>query len=160
MVGTAVYQVGWSSFTHSKKPAAEKLPVHATLPPAVSEASRPATSPWMWKSGITLRQRSVGDSDRVRATLAADAQRLRCSRGTSFGRDVVPEVCSSNAISAPSAGLGATARPLRPDSENAPAAVEPDDSSMTSIPRARATARAGESPPASITTAFTPRSGR
>ena len=93
--------------------------------------------------------------------LSADAQRLRCSRGTSLGRDVVPEVCSSSAMSPPWAGLGVAAGPFLPDRENAPAAAEWDDaSSRTSIPRALATSRAGESLPASTTTAATPRSAR
>ena len=36
--------------------------------------------------------------------LRAEAQMLRCDSGTIFGRDVVPEVCRTSAMSSGSAG--------------------------------------------------------
>ena len=62
----------------------------------------------MWKSGMTLRQRSTAVSSRASATLRAEAQSMRCVRGTSLGRDVVPEVCRRSATSS---GSGAAPFP-------------------------------------------------
>ena len=63
----------------------------------------------MWKSGITQRQRSVAESCRVVAMLRAEAQRLAWVSGTSFGLEVVPEVCS---IKATSVGFASSIRDL------------------------------------------------
>ena len=60
MVGTAVYQVGFASPSQAKKRSALKPGVQKTLPPAASDESTAAISPWIWNSGMMLRQRSSG----------------------------------------------------------------------------------------------------
>ena len=99
IVGTAVYQVGSSSSSQSRN-AAPRTPVRTDDAPAgESEASTAATSPWMWKSGITFRQRSPGPSASDRATFAGrhgkvlvserDDLRARCrARRVEHERDV------------------------------------------------------------------------
>lgn len=99
MVGTAVYQVGCSSSSQDSSCWGSPGAAQDTLAPAVSEASTPATSPWMWNSGITAKQQSARVNPRVRAVDCAEAIRLRWLNGTSLGRDVVPEVASSSATS-------------------------------------------------------------
>ena len=81
MVGTAVYQVGWKASSHSKKRKALKSPGQAMAPPAERGASSPAMSPWIWKRGITSRQRSSEVRARDSAMLAAETERLACVRG-------------------------------------------------------------------------------
>ena len=121
MVGTAVYQVGASSSSHSKNRNWWKPGVHATVPPPASDASRAATRPWMWNSGMTLRHRSVGSSPRASATFRAERQSLPCVRGTSLGRDVVPDVCRRSATSAGSGETASAARSSRPPRLKTPA---------------------------------------
>ena len=99
MVGTAVSQVGAISSSQAKTRSALKPGVQITVLPAWSEAITPAISPWMWKSGMMLRQRSPGASDIHSAMLRADAQRFAPVSGTILGRDVVPEVWSTSAAS-------------------------------------------------------------
>src|SRR5215207_922538 len=99
MVGTAVYQVGPSSLSQPGMRAAEKPSVQITEAPLLSDDISAPISPWMWKSGITLRQRSEAPSSRLAAMLAAEATRLRWRSGTSFGFDVVPEVGRMRATS-------------------------------------------------------------
>ena len=70
MVGTAVYQVGCASLSQAKKRSALKPGVQNTLPPAASDDSTAAISPWMWNSGMMLRQRSPGVSAERRADMA------------------------------------------------------------------------------------------
>jgi hypothetical protein len=77
MVGTAVYQVGASSSTHSKKCSWWKPEAQATEAPVLTEARSAATRPWMWKSGITFRQRSEGIRPSVSATFVALAASCR-----------------------------------------------------------------------------------
>ena len=83
-------------------------------PGVPSVDSTHAISPWMWKSGITLRQRSAVVSRSVRRMFSAVAQTFPCSSGTILGREVVPEVCRTRAMSSgpamPSARCGG---PLR-----------------------------------------------
>ena len=76
IVGTAVYQVGRARRSSRGTSGALNPGVQTTLPPATSEASSAATRPWMWKSGITLRHRSVGPSPSVAAMFAAEVSRL------------------------------------------------------------------------------------
>ncbi len=111
IVGTAVYHVGRNSSSQSQNRAASKPGVQTTLPPAPSELSTAATRPWMWKSGMTLRHRSAGPSASERRTLPAEAQRLACVSGTIFGRDVVPDVCSTRATSCGPGEAGRSALP-------------------------------------------------
>ncbi len=92
MVGTALYQVGRASVSHWKKRNALKPGVQKTLPPAASDDSTAAIRPWMWNNGMMLRQRSFAVSSSVAPIWDADAARLEWRSGTSFGRDVVPEV--------------------------------------------------------------------
>ena len=77
MVGTAVYHVGSASPIQAKKASALNPGEHQIDAPAVSEASNAAVRPWMWNSGMMFRHRSSGASDRLRATCAAEAPRLR-----------------------------------------------------------------------------------
>ena len=66
MVGTAVYQLGWDSSSQAKNFSALKPGVQTTLPPAAMVESTAPISPWIWNSGMMLRQRSAG----VRASVA------------------------------------------------------------------------------------------
>src|SRR5271165_4161176 len=57
---------------------------------------------------MMLRPRSLGVSARLAQILRAEAQTFLWVKGTIFGRDVVPEVCSTKAISSgPGAPLAA-----------------------------------------------------
>ena len=112
MVGTAVYQVGRSSSSQPKKRSALKPGVQTTEPPAASDASAAAISPWMWNSGMTLRQASSGvERQRARRCAAPRRVTLPWVSGTIFGRAVVPEVCSTSATSSGSAGPRPRRRP-------------------------------------------------
>src|SRR6516225_7026155 len=121
MVGTAVYQVGRASSSQRKKLSALKPGVHTTSPPAASEERTAAISPWMWKSGMMLRQRSSGRSAKVAPMCLAEAAMLACDSGTNFGRDVVPEVWRRRATSSGVAKPEAAEPKEGPSSANAPA---------------------------------------
>ena len=95
IVGTAVYQVGLASSIQPKNFSALKPGVQNTCEPADSGASTPAIRPWMWNSGMMFRPQSFELNWSVRAMFEAEAARLHCDNGTIFGRDVVPEVCST-----------------------------------------------------------------
>src|SRR5215831_4926864 len=94
MVGTAVYQVGWTSLIHEKNLSALKPVEQHTWHPAESGANVAAMRPWMWKSGMMFTLRSVS--------------------GTILGREVVPEVWSTRAMSSAAEGpLEWAGEPLR-----------------------------------------------
>ena len=60
MVGTAVYQVGCASSSQPKNRSALKPGVQTTEAPAAERApAPPPIRPWMWNSGMMLRQRSL-----------------------------------------------------------------------------------------------------
>src|SRR6185295_15280571 len=99
MVGTAVYQVGFASSIQAKNFRALKPGAANTVPPADSGANNPAISPWMWKSGMMLRFTSEAVSAKVFAMLPAETVRFAWLKGTILGREVVPDVCSTNAAS-------------------------------------------------------------
>ena len=99
MVGTAVYQLGWAAASQAKKRSALKPGAQTTLPPAATLVSTAAIRPWMWNSGMTLRQRSWRSRASVSPMWRAEAQTLRWLSGTILGREVVPEVCSTSATS-------------------------------------------------------------
>ena len=86
IVGTAVYQVGRSSSIHPGRRARVE-PGRCTRRCRRRRVtpSSAATMPWMWKSGITLRQRSSGPSPSVAATLRGRRQQVCSVSGTSFG---------------------------------------------------------------------------
>ena len=67
MVGTAVYQVGFTSSNQRKKLNALKPGVQTTLAPADSDDSVAAIRPWMWNSGMMFRHTSSGVSASVSA---------------------------------------------------------------------------------------------
>ena len=94
----------------------------------------------MWKSGITFRQRSAGVRSSVSATFAALAASFRCVSGTSFGRAVVPDVCSSKATasgsSRPSKGVSVGTPSIPKVPAGAAASIV---SSSTRMPSFRAT---------------------
>ena len=48
---------------------------------------------------MMFKQWSVAVSAKVRGMCRADAIRLACESGTILGREVVPEVCSTRAMS-------------------------------------------------------------
>ena len=62
----------------------------------------------MWNSGMTFSERSAAVRCSDSAMPAAEHPRLRWRSGTIFGREVVPEVCSTSATSS---GPGATLAP-------------------------------------------------
>ncbi len=103
MVGTAVYQVGLQSSIQPKNFSALKPGVQKIWPPRDSGARMPAINPWMWKSGMMLRPRSLSVNSRLVAIFPAEAQTLRWLSGTIFGREVVPDVCKMSAMSSLSA---------------------------------------------------------
>src|SRR5690606_27496387 len=121
-----------------------------------------AIKPWMWNSGMILRQRSSAVRANVSTMLRAVAHMLRWLSGTIFGREVVPEVCSTSATSSGSAGPACAGLPaVGPDRVKAPAGAPGGTASVTiGIDRARATSSAGEVEPASTTSALAPRSDR
>ena len=142
MVGTAVYQVGCNSSSQPKNFSALNPGVQNTLPPAAIEESTAAIRPWIWNSGMMLRQRSAGVSARVRPICVAEASTFRWDSGTSFGREVVPEVCSSSATSSGPEKAGSPL-PAAVFRRNDPAAVASGRSSMMETPSAPAAWRAG-----------------
>jgi hypothetical protein len=58
----------------------------------------------MWNSGMILSPRSEAVSAKVCRTLRAEALTLRWASGTIFGREVVPDVCRTSAMSSAVAG--------------------------------------------------------
>src|SRR5262245_30543714 len=114
MVGTAEYHVGRNSRSHAKNMSTLQPGVHTMPDPAASDASSVLCRPCPWNSGTTLRHRSAPVSASAAIEAQADAHRLACVCGTIFGRDVVPEVRSTNATSLGLAGLCGGARPRSP----------------------------------------------
>ena len=159
MVGTAVYQVGRTSSNCWKMRRALKPGAQWTDAPARMEALTAAISPWMWNSGMMFRHRSAGFSASEAAICPAEAARLAPDKGTIFGREVVPEVCSTRAMSSGSAGGAASG--TEPPTSRLKLPAGPLMSSASSIrvaPCFSATARAGVSSPAATITAFAFRS--
>ncbi len=149
MVGTAVYQLGFTSSNQRNTLSASKPGEQCTEAPACSDDSTAAISPWMWNSGMMLRQRSAGSRRRVAAMCPAEAQRLAPLSGTIFGREVVPEVCSTSAVSPGPAGRAVPGAVPPRSRVNAPAPPPASStSSITGTPCRAATARAGVSMPA------------
>src|SRR5262249_54017544 len=103
MVGTALYQGGAASSSQAKDLRALKPGGQESSPHAVSDDRTAPIRAWIWNSGMMLRQRSVAVSPNVSPMWRAEARMLRWESGTSFGREVVPEVCSSRATSSASA---------------------------------------------------------
>ena len=164
MVGTAVYQVGFTSSSWAKKRSALKPGVQDTDAPAAIDDSVAAISPWMWNSGMMFMQRSAGVSASDSAMWRADAARFAVDSGTILGRAVVPEVCSTSAIS-PSTempGLAAFAG-LRAETSRVNRPAGPSSagtSSMIGTPTFPAIARTGLSMPFCTITALGFRSSR
>ncbi len=109
MVGTPVYQVGSASSIQWKNFSALKPGVQKTEPPRDKGASSPAMRPWMWKSGVMFKPRSLCENSSVRAMFCAEIATLRCESGTILGREVVPEVCRISAMSSGCANPGCAA---------------------------------------------------
>ena len=162
MVGTAVYQLGLTSANQAKNLNALNPGVHTTEAPAEIEDSVAAISPWMWNSGMMLRHTSSGVSASVVAMWCAEAVTLRWVSGTIFGRDVVPEVCSTSAMSSACAVPGCAAVPdsgVTGSRVNDPAGA-PGTSSTSGTPARAAASRAGVSAPRSTSIARGFRSDR
>ncbi len=66
IVGTAVYQVARHASSHDMNRSGSNPGVQTTVEPAATGANTDATRPWMWKSGMTARQRSSGVSSSER----------------------------------------------------------------------------------------------
>src|SRR3954447_8944469 len=98
IVGTAVNQVGRVASNHAKKASAWNFGGHTVEPPADSGQIRPFRSPWLWKSGITLRQRSEGFRSSQLRIAFDDAMTMDWRTGTTLGRPVVPAVGSRYAM--------------------------------------------------------------
>ncbi len=165
IVGTAEYHVGSASSSHEKKRSALKPGLHTTEAPLESDDSTGAIRPWMWKSGITFRQRSSGVRRRVARMFPAEAHTFRCSSGTIFGREVVPEVWSTSATSSGPAGPGDAQGPgSNPSSGTRSNSPGPAPGGTlrrsTAAPRALALSIASESLSSSTTSALAPRSSR
>src|SRR6266404_6057564 len=164
MVGTAVYQVGFTSSSQAKKRRALKPGVQLTDAPEASDERTAAIRPWMWNNGMMLRQRSFGFSATAPPIWRAEAARLAADSGTILGRAVVPEVCSTNALSIPRDGpvlLALAGESARVSSVNRPAGPAATGiSSMIGTPTFCATARTGESMPCWTITALGLRSSR
>ena len=164
MVGTAVYQVGLVSSSQAKKRSALKPGVHDTDAPAPSDDSVAAISPWMWNSGMMLRQRSAGVSASAAPMWRAEAARFAVDKGTIFGRAVVPDVWSTRAISLASLGpvlaafAGFSAETSRVKLPAGPPSV--GTSSTIGTPTFSAIARTGLSMPFCTTHALGFRSSR
>ena len=111
---------------------------------------------------MMFMQRSSGVSESVSRMCRADAQTFRWLSGTILGREVVPEVCSTSAVSSASAAPGAPAAPRNSDSSaNPPAGPSLSGvSSISGTPAAAAASRAGESSPRCTSTARASRSER
>ena len=124
-------------------------------------ASTDATRPWMWKSGMTARQRSSAVSSSEPATSAADAQRFRSVRGTSFGRAVVPDVWRRSAACDRSASSARSSIPGgRTVTRSKPASPRGTRSRTPRRRRSATTRTAAPSGPGGTTTADAPRSVR
>jgi hypothetical protein len=161
MVGTAVYQVGRKSRSQVKNRNPLSPGVQTTDPPAATDASTAATRPWMWNSGMMLRQTSAGPSRSVWPICRAEAVRLAWVSVTILGRAVVPDVCSNSATSSAQAGPPMVGVASRGASRvNAPAADGSATSSMTGMPCAAATSRTGLCTPCWTISALTCRSDR
>ena len=154
--GTAVYQVGRNSVIQSKKAAASKPGGQTTLDPAANAAMSPEMRPCPWNSGSTFSNRSSGASPKTAPTLYAERHTLACVSGTSFGRDVVPEVNNMNASSVLEADPAPMAVP-RVAEQARPNAPAPSpgrgDKSMTGMLRLYATPRLAESMPVHVNSA-------
>ena len=113
---------------------------------------------------MMFRQQSAGDRASARPMWPAEATRLRCNKGTSLGREVVPLVCNRSATSSDAPGPGDEARPgigASGSRRKLPAPLGRSACTSTiGTPSRAATAREGESSPASMTSAFGVRSPR
>jgi hypothetical protein len=142
--------------------------VQNTEDAADSGASTPAIRPWMWNRGMMFSPRSAGVK-RQRAPRCSAPRRTGCaaSSGTIFGREVVPEVCSTIDTSprlrpAPGcAAAAAFARNARAQGEVAGAASRRGSRSDHAHAQACcATSMAGEVLSCSTTSSFALRSPR
>ena len=94
MAGTAVNQLGRVASNHAKKASALNFGGHTVDPPAESGQIRPFKSPWLWNSGMTLRQRSAGFRSSQLHIALEEAMTMEWRTGTTLGRPVVPAVGS------------------------------------------------------------------
>ena len=107
---------------------------------------------------MTFKPRSCAVKRVLAAIFFADAHTLRCVNGTIFGREVVPDVCNTNATSSGNAGPGcAGAAGARAEvskvNEPAPRAGVGCNTRIDT-PSLRATSIAGDFEPASTTSAL------
>ncbi len=117
----------------------------------------------MWNSGMMLRPRSLAVKPSEARMLAAEAQTLDCFSGTILGRDVVPDVCSTSAMSSGCAGpefaAFLTASPSGKASVKLPAPLSGVGCSRaTGTCSFSATAMAGEVAPSATTSSLALRS--
>ena len=120
----------------------------------------------MWKSGMMFRPTSASLKASDVRMLRADAHRLATESGTIFGREVVPEVCSTIAMSVgvakpPLAAGPACADDARGSSRKLPAGAPSSTTRSTRrTPSFSATATAGEALPRSTISSLAFRSVR
>ena len=125
--------------------------VQQTAAPAWRELRTAAISPWMWKSGITCRQRPPTSAPGSQRCCRPRLTRVVWVSGTIFGREVVAGGCEAPR---PSVGEGAagTHRPAEeaPRSSKRPAAAPGGTTSsaigIPSFPRHRDSGRRGCQP--------------
>ena len=99
IVGTAVYQFALWVVKCCQKLLALNAPGTTTEPPDANGPRKPARRPWTWNNGMTSIVRSAAVSWYVFWMFFIVLVRLRCVKGTAFGRPVVPEVCNTSAVS-------------------------------------------------------------
>ena len=157
-----MYQLGADASNQLNTFKALKEGQQNTEPPAATEDNTAAINPWMWNSGIIFIHLSEFESDKVAPMCFAEEVILTCDSGTIFGRDVVPEVCNTKAMSSGSAMPPAMASEVcSPINVKDPAGSVSDQAiSITFILRDLATSIAGELLFFSTINALAPRSER
>lgn len=108
MAGTAVNQVAPTARMSSQNVSAEKRPPagSSTQPPPASVASSAATSPCVWKSGMTATVASRGPSSYVAHSTRTAAATFPWVSGTRRAWSMVPAVDRIRASSRARPGVG------------------------------------------------------
>ena len=109
---------------------------------------------------MMFKHASAGESASVAPICRAEAQIFAWDKGTILGRAVVPDVCSTSAISPASAAPGCAAFAGVPPSRVKLPARSPGTNSSTATPSFAATSRASVATPFCTTSALAFRSVR
>ena len=97
MAGDAVNHVGDSVWRSASNAAGSNPSAQCTAEPASRDDSAALIRPWTWCSGMGFRQRSPGLREKASPIAPAAARMLSWVKATSFGLDVVPDVCIRSA---------------------------------------------------------------